>query len=77
MSKTFLHPYKKSDKKYCSKCKKDEDEVVHLGKWAKTPQGIQYYLCRPCNSKRLNDYYHNGGKENIMRANKKYKEKQK
>lgn len=38
---------------YCSKCKTKKGNFI---KYAKNRQGIQYYHCSKCNSKRLRDY---------------------
>ena len=58
----------------CTKCHSVDEP--NLMKYSFHPKrNVQYYMCRECNRKRMNTYYHQGGSTLINKLNKAHCEK--
>lgn len=71
--KTPIQLLKESGKAWCSKCK--AQDVPLLKKSKNKKYNKQYYMCRPCQAKICNNYYHTiNGNLAINKAKAKYNE---
>ena len=61
--------------KHCGKCKTEEN-LIKSASACRKGKKFQYYICNPCNAKRMNIYYHFGkGKGKKLKWEQENKEK--
>lgn len=71
--KLFKRKPKEIHKRYCTRCKTD-DNLLISSRYVALEGTIVYYICRSCNAKRSNKYYHEGNQKKFIDANRRYRE---
>lgn len=64
------------DRKYCSKCRTEENIRKKSSYTSKDGTTYHYYMCSSCISEYRKKWYENGGRKNLVAANRRYRRKQ-
>ena len=61
-----------TERKYCTKCRTEEDLIKYNVFTAKNGNVTIYFMCRSCNAERKRRWYYNGNQKKALAINRRY-----